>query len=69
LINNELPDLFARASVVDAEDNSDLRWTVDEPEDLERVRRIYERLGLAARPLGYRELVAAVRSDAELASA
>lgn len=69
LINNEQPDLFTRVSVVDEADNSDLRWTVDEPDDLERVRRLYARFELAERRLPYRELIRAVRSDPELARA
>lgn len=66
-INEERPELFERVSVVDDEDNSDLRWTVDLPEDLERAREIYARFGLAERILPYRELVAAVRAEPRLA--
>ena len=69
LINEERPDLFTRVSVVDEQDNSDLRWTVDEPADLELVRRLYDRFRLAERRLPYGELIRAVRSDPELASA
>lgn len=69
LINNERPKLFTRVSVVDEEDNSDLRWTVDEPADLEVVRRLYARFQLAERRLPYRELIDAVRNDPELAPA
>lgn len=68
LINEERPELFVRVSVTDDEDNSDLRWTVDEPADLELVRRLYARYGLAQRRLPYRELIRAVRSDPEVAS-
>src|SRR5207249_2946295 len=40
------PDLFTLRSVVDTIDNSDLRWTVDEVEDLEMVRTVYRDLDL-----------------------
>jgi spore coat polysaccharide biosynthesis protein SpsF len=69
LINNEQPDLFARVSVVDEDDNSDLRWTVDLPADLELVRRLYDRFQLVQRRLPYRDLIDAVRADPELAPA
>jgi spore coat polysaccharide biosynthesis protein SpsF len=41
-IHQDRPDLFLRRSVRDPVDNSDLRWTVDTPDDLELVRRIYQ---------------------------
>ena len=63
LINEERPQLFVRRSVTDEQDNSDLSWTVDEPADLELVRRLYERLGLAASALGYELIIASVRAD------
>ena len=68
LINNERPDLFERVSVVDEEDNSDLHWTVDEPADLEVIRRLYAQFHLAERRLPYSELIHAVRSDPGLAT-
>lgn len=64
----ERPDLFLTRLVTDAEDNSDLRWTVDELRDLEMVRRLYETLGLGERPVGYRELLADVRAHPEMAA-
>lgn len=60
----EHPDLFSCGSVVDSEDNSDLRWTVDEPDDLALVRRLFDQLGGDVRP--YRELLAVVRRDPDL---
>lgn len=39
------PDRFALLSVRQEHDDSGQRWTVDTPEDLAFVRRIYERLG------------------------
>lgn len=66
LIYTERAPLFLRHDVVDSENNADLRWTVDMPADLELVRRLYDELDLAARPLGYREIVAHVRANPEL---
>jgi spore coat polysaccharide biosynthesis protein SpsF len=51
--------------VRDDEDNSDLRWTVENADDLEYVRRLYEELDLAAKPVGYREIVAYARKNAK----
>jgi len=67
-IYRERPDLFLVHSVTDREDNSDLRWTVDEPADLELVRRLYHALGLGERAVGYRELLAYVRAHPELSA-
>jgi spore coat polysaccharide biosynthesis protein SpsF len=62
-IREERRDLFLTRSIVDDADNSDLRWTVDEPADLELVRKIYA----ASDPrLPYRELVKLVRATPEL---
>ena len=58
----ERSDLFLLRSVTDETDASDLRWTVDVAADLELVRRLYESLGLAERPLPYRELVRYARA-------
>ena len=60
------PALFRVRSVTDAEDNSDLRWTVDEERDLQLVRRLFRDLHLDARPMGYREILAHVRAHPEL---
>jgi spore coat polysaccharide biosynthesis protein SpsF len=64
----ERPDLFRIGSVTDDVDNSDLRWTVDHPRDLELVRRLYDELDLARKPRSYREVVAYVREHPELAT-
>jgi spore coat polysaccharide biosynthesis protein SpsF len=66
---SERPDLFALRSVVDDEDNSDLRWTVDFEDDLALVRRLYDELGLAHDVRPYRDVVAFVRAHPELAPA
>ena len=41
----EHPDLFRLASVENPDDRSQLRWTVDTPEDLAFVRAVYDALG------------------------
>lgn len=70
----EQPALFRIAQVTADRDDSDLRWTVDTPEDLAMVRGLYAALdpspgaGAAGiRP--YTEIVAAVRAQPELAAA
>lgn len=62
----ERPSLFSIRHVVASTDDSDLRWTVDTPEDLELVRALYDRLDLAHGHVPYRAVVAAVRANAEL---
>ena len=62
-ILRERPDLFQMGSVEDPEDNSDLSWTVDTAEDLERVRLIYSRRGLGEGFLDYRETLRQVRGS------
>lgn len=66
---SERPDLFLIGSVTDDEDNSDLRWTVDTPDDLELVRALYDRLDLETTKQDYRAIVAHVRAHPELAAA
>jgi spore coat polysaccharide biosynthesis protein SpsF len=58
--------LFLTRSVVDAEDNSDCRWTVDSPDDLSLIRRLYADLELSARLVPYREMLGYVRARPEL---
>src|SRR5205823_11541229 len=65
-IVREQPGLFVRRSVRDADDNSDLRWTVDTLDDLETIRRIYEQAGLAERWVAYPDLVRWVRERPEI---
>ncbi|MBE7514387.1 MAG: glycosyltransferase family protein [Anaerolineales bacterium] len=65
-LRSERPDLFLRRDVVDAQDNSDLRWTVDTPADLTLIKRLYEELGLAERIAPYREILAYVRATPHL---
>ncbi len=65
-VYGEAPALFRTATVSDDEDNSDQRWTVDTANDLALVRRLYEELDLAAKPRGYREIVAHLRMNPAL---
>jgi len=67
-INVEQPNLFLRRSVIDAEDNSDLRWTVDMPADLLMVTRLYTELNLNERALPYRHILNYVRQHADIAA-
>jgi spore coat polysaccharide biosynthesis protein SpsF len=58
--------LFLRRSCADSTDNSDLRWTVDTPEDLAVIRAIYEGLDLSHRIAPYVEILAYARAHSEL---
>jgi spore coat polysaccharide biosynthesis protein SpsF len=60
-LRSEHPELFSLRSIVDVDDNSDLRWTVDEPADLELVRSIFKELELATADRPYREVLGWVR--------
>jgi spore coat polysaccharide biosynthesis protein SpsF len=63
-VHAERPDLFALHAVKRPYEAADLRWTVDTPEDLEVVRRIYAALGPEPRPLG--EVIAWAREHPEV---
>jgi spore coat polysaccharide biosynthesis protein SpsF len=67
-VYSERPDLFLCRSVTDVLNNSDLRWTVDTPEDLQLVRALYEGLDLDRNILPYRDIVAFVRAHPEYPS-
>lgn len=67
-LHAERPELFLLREVVDTEDNSDLRWTVDTEEDLMLVREIFAAAGLGERAVSYRDLVRMVRTEARLAT-
>ena len=61
------PEMFRLASVKREPSLSGLRWTVDEPVDLEFVRRIYSHLG--SRPVfGMAEVLAVLRKYPELSA-
>ena len=64
----EQPSLFVVRQVRAAIDDSDLRWTVDTPDDLALVRMLYARLGLARATRPYADVVAAVRAAPQLAA-
>jgi spore coat polysaccharide biosynthesis protein SpsF len=66
LLRFERPDLFLLRSVVDQENNADLRWTVDTAGDLKMIRILYERMGLDSQLKTYPEILAHVRSHPEL---
>lgn len=55
-------------SLAGKRDDSDLRWTVDRPEDLTSVRLVFDALDLDRHLLGYEQIVAAVRADPGLRS-
>jgi spore coat polysaccharide biosynthesis protein SpsF len=63
-IHTEHPERFVLRSVVAELDAADLRWTVDTPEDLALVRRVYEELGDA----GTAEIVAWLRAHPDVAA-
>ena len=64
----ERPELFGLHSVRRGLDAHDLRWTVDTPDDLEMVRTLYERLGLAERIVPVADVIAFVRAHPEIAA-
>jgi spore coat polysaccharide biosynthesis protein SpsF (cytidylyltransferase family) len=64
---SECPQLFLRRSVVDSQNNADLRWTVDTEQDLQLIRTLYEALDIGTRPVSYAEILAYVRSHPGLA--
>jgi spore coat polysaccharide biosynthesis protein SpsF len=66
--HTERPDLFVLRSVRRPYDAADLRWTVDTPQDLELVRRLYAELGLAEAPVPFAAVLAHVRAHPELAA-
>lgn len=60
-IVRERPELFLTHAVTDDADNSDLRWTVDTPDDLKYIRTLYEILHLDQEFVDYPALLKAVR--------
>ena len=65
-IVREAPGAFRTHAVTEADDHSDLRWTVDTDDDLALVRRLYADLDLGAHPRGYRDVLAHVQATPEL---
>jgi spore coat polysaccharide biosynthesis protein SpsF (cytidylyltransferase family) len=62
------PGRFRQAAVVGACHLGELRWTVDEPEDLEFVRTLVRRLGARRHEAGLAEILSAVRAEPSLAA-
>ena len=60
------PDKFRLANVCHDADLSRMRWTVDEPRDLEFVRAIYARLGGAGRLFTMEDVLRILRDDPAL---
>jgi spore coat polysaccharide biosynthesis protein SpsF len=60
----ERPELFVMRDVVQdgGRDDSDLRWTVDVPEDIERIRRLCEALDLEREFVPFEQVVEYHRS-------
>ena len=65
-IHAETARSLVRRGVEDAVDNSDLRWTVDTPDDMETIRRIFDGAGLAKGFFPYPELLSWVRARPDL---
>jgi spore coat polysaccharide biosynthesis protein SpsF (cytidylyltransferase family) len=61
------PDLFRTACVRHGEDLSALRWTVDEPRDLEFVRKVHDHLG-TDRCFGMEDVLDLLRRHPELSA-
>jgi spore coat polysaccharide biosynthesis protein SpsF len=61
------PDRFRTASLVSGRDLGELRWTVDEPRDLEFIRMVVGRLGDRRYEAGFAEVLRAVRKRPSLA--
>lgn len=61
------PERFSAASLPGTEELGRLRWTVDDPEDLEFVRAVVDRLGAGRYTAGIDEILSAVRTPPSLA--
>ncbi len=59
------PDMFRLVSVRAEENLSDLRWTVDTPEDLAFARAVYDRLGTSGE-FGWRDILALLSREPAL---
>lgn len=62
------PERFRLENVRSTEDMSQLRWTVDEPEDFEFVRRVYEALYPVKPDFGTNEILDLLHRQPELAT-
>jgi spore coat polysaccharide biosynthesis protein SpsF len=61
------PERFRQAALISAENLGELRWTVDEPEDLEFIRTVVRRLGDRRHEAGLAEILSVVRREPSLA--
>jgi glutamate-1-semialdehyde 2,1-aminomutase len=61
-------DQFTRSSVTGLEDHSKLRWTVDDPEDFEVIKNVFESLGID-RVFGWEEVLKLANQQPELFAA
>ena len=64
----ENPELFKLGSLKGEEDHSELRWTVDYPEDFEMVRQIYEALYPSNARFGTDDILALLTQRPELSA-
>lgn len=62
----EHPEIFRTANLKNNKDFSYLRWTVDEPKDLELVRQIYRRLYREGNIFIMNKILAVLRKEPEL---
>ncbi|HYM54792.1 MAG TPA: glycosyltransferase family protein [Solirubrobacteraceae bacterium] len=62
------PARFRQAALVSPQDLGELRWTVDEPEDLEFIRAVVRRLQDRRHEAGLEEILSAVRREPSLAA-
>lgn len=62
------PGRFRQAALVATSNLGELRWTVDEPEDLEFLRVLVRRLGARRHEAGLVEILSAVRAEPSLAT-
>lgn len=62
------PQVFRIGALTNDEDLSAHRWTVDEPEDLEFVRRVYTELYPGNPAFGWRDVLALVARHPEIAA-
>jgi spore coat polysaccharide biosynthesis protein SpsF len=60
------PSIFKLTSVEDEDNNSHLRWTVDEEEDLLFLREIYHKLLPQQKNFNYRDILELLTKNPEL---
>ena len=66
VLRSERSGVFLCRSVEDTQNNADMRWTVDTPEDLEFVRRLYAALDLGEQQTSHREIIDYLRGHIDL---